>query len=34
MSDKLELTKNKYKIIKLNDQPTYIIAQLSHNYVT
>lgn len=34
MSDTLGLTKNKYRIIKVNGVPTYIIVQLSHGYVT
>jgi hypothetical protein len=34
ISDTLFLTKNKYRIIKFNEIPTYIIVQLSHNYAT
>jgi hypothetical protein len=34
MSDNLKITKNKYKLIFINDKPTYIIIQLSQNYVS
>lgn len=33
MSDTLRLTKNRYKIIKVDNVATYVIVQLSHNYV-
>lgn len=33
-SDRLYLTKNKYKVIKENNVPTYIIVQISQGYVT
>jgi hypothetical protein len=32
-NDRLNLTKNKYKIIKIEDKPKYIIVQLSKEYV-
>ena len=34
LSDDLFETRNKYKIIKVNNQPKYIIVQLSQNYCT
>ena len=33
-SDELLLTKNKYRIVKVDDEPLYIIVQLSQGYVT
>lgn len=33
MSDKLGATKNKYKLIFINDKPLYIIVQMSQKYV-
>ncbi len=34
MSDYMKLTKNKYKLIKINNEVKYIMIQLSQNYVT
>ena len=34
ISDELKLIKNKYKIIFKNNQPKYLIVQLSKNYIT